>query len=210
MRIFNYNPAILNLVRYYESIMNSDTVDGIFFNVLLDPDLTLKVYLPDLNQRIDLFVVLDKFRNSNKTIMLNILLAYQLLNDQSAKNIANFNNIFVQKLLALISRYPNTFYLASISTSTTFFLQSNPNLYRKGTIVTRADLGFVDVDFYVFSEYFINIEFIKELLDRGKDIFVFPDSSGLLNQLPPDMRNRLNYIITTPPIATPNLNIQQE
>ena len=208
MRIFNYNPGILDLDRYYESIINSKTVDGVFFNVLLDPDLNLKVYLPELNERIDLTVVLDKFRNSNKTIMLNILLAYQLLNDQTAKNIANFNNIFVQKLIALLSRYPNTFYLASISTSTTFYLQSNPNPYRKGTIVTRADLGFVDVDFYVFSEYFINIEFMRELLDRRKEIFIFPDSSGLINQLPQEMKDRINYIITTPPVDTQNLNTQ--
>lgn len=207
MRIFNYNPGILDLDRYYESIMNSKTVDGVFFNVLLDTDLNLKVYLPELNERIDLIVVLDKFRNSNKTIMLNILLAYQLLNDQTAQNIANFNNIFVQKLLTLLTRYPNTLYIASISTSTTFFLQQNPSPHKIGTIVTRADLGFVDVDFYVFSEYFINIEFINELLTRNKEVFVFPDSSGLINQLPQDMRNQLNYIITTPPIDTPNLNI---
>ena len=134
--------------------------------------------------------------------MLNILLSYQLLNDQTAKNIANFNNIFIQKLLALLNRYPNTFYIASISTSTTFFLKSNPNPYKVGTIVTRADFGFVDVDFYVFSEYFINIEFINELLGRNKEIFIFPDSSSLINQLPQDMKNKLNYIITTPPIDT--------
>ena len=207
MRIFNYNPGFLDLDRYYQSIMNSNTIDGVFFNVLLDPDFNLKVFLPDLNQRIDLNIVLDKFRTSKKVIMLNILLSYQLLNDQTAKNIANFNNIFIQKLLALLNKYPNTFYITSISTSTTFFLKSNPNPYKIGTIVTRADFGFVDVDFYAFSEYFINIEFINELLGRNKEIFIFPDSSGLINQLPQDIKYKLNYIITTPPIDISNMNI---
>ena len=198
MKIFNYNPQIQNLDQYILSIQNSPEVSGIFINVILDTDFKLNLYIPNTNQFIPLEEFLEKFKNTNKIVIMNMLLAYQLVTDQTAFEIANFNRNFVNQLQNLISKYPNTFYLSSINTSTLFFLNTESNPYKVGTVVTRADLTFIDVDFYIFSEYFINIEFINSLLNQNKEIFVFPDNSNLISQLPPDMRNKLNYIVQTP------------
>ena len=198
MKIFNYNPQIQNLDQYILSIQNSPEVSGIFINVVLDTNFRLNLYIPDTNQYIPLEDFLEKFKNTNKIVIMNMLLTYQLVTDQTAFEIANFNRTFVNQLQNLISKYPNTFYLSSINTSTLFFLNTESNPYKVGTVVTRSDLTFIDVDFYIFSEYFINIEFINSLLNQNKEIFVFPDNSNLISQLPPDMRNKINFIVQTP------------
>lgn len=195
MRIFDYNPGILDLDRYYNDIENDERVNGIFINVLLDTNLDLKVYLPDTNTYLDFKDFLDKFRNSKKIIILNLLLGYQLLNDKTAFDIANFNRIFVEQVTNLIGNYQNTFYIATISTSTLYFLKLRPLQYKIGTIITRADLGFIDVDFYIFSEYFINIEFINTLLARNKMVMIFPDTSNNTLNLPDNIKNNIDYIV---------------
>lgn len=198
MRIFNYNPGILNLNKYYQDIESADQVDGIFVNILLDNNLDLQVFLPDLNQKINLVEFLDMFRTSKKTIILNLLLGYELLSDQNALSITNYNNIFVQKIVQLLNNYNNNFYLCSINTPTLYFLKINPLPYKIGTIITRADLGFIDVDFYIFSEYFINIEFITSLISRNKEIMIFPDASGIIRDLPNNIKSTVDYIIQNP------------
>lgn len=198
MRIFNYNPQIQNLDQYILSIQNAPEVSGVFINVILDTEFRLNLYIPDTNQYILLEEFLEKFKSTNKIVIMNMLLAYQLVTDQTAFEIANFNRTFVNSLKNLISRYPNTFYLSSINTSTLFFLNTESNPYKVGTVITRADLGFIDVDFYIFSEYFINIEFINSLLNQNKEVMVFPDSSNLVSQLPQEMRNKLDFIVQTP------------
>lgn len=198
MKIFNYDPQIQNLDQYADNIKNSPNISGIFINVIFNTEFDLNVYLPDINTFIPLEEFLNKFRDSDKTIIINMLLAYQLVSDQNSLEIANYNRNFVDQTTKLISKYPNVFYLASINTSTLFFLRSQPHLYKIGTVVTRADLGFIDVDFYVFSEYFINVEYLETLLNMKKEIFVFPDSSDLVAQLPDNIKNRLNYIVQRP------------
>jgi len=198
MRIFNYNPQIQNLDQYILSIKNTPEVSGVFINVILDTNFRLNLYIPDTNQFIPLEEFLEKFKDSNKIVIMNMLLAYQLVTDQTAFEIANFNRGFVEQLKNLIGRYPNTFYLSSINTSTLFFLNTESNPYKVGTVVTRADLTFIDVDFYIFSEYFINIDYISSLLNNNKEVMIFPDSSNLVSQLPPDLRNKLDYIVQTP------------
>lgn len=198
MQIFNYNPAILDLDSYFNSIMEAPQIDGIFINVILNVEFDLKVYLPDINSSIDFNEFLDKFKNSNKIIIINMLLGYQLLTDASALDIANFNRVFVDKVYQTIGKYPNTFYLSAISTSTLYFLRQKPKIYKIGTIITRADLGFVDVDFYIFSQYFINVDFMNELLKRNKQIMAFTSTTNYISQLPENIRNQLSYIIQTP------------
>lgn len=198
MRIFNYNPAIMDLNNYYQSIESNNTVKGVFINVVLNESFDLEVFFPDINVHMPLTEFLNQFKNSKKLIIMNMLLVYQLVTDKTSLEISNYNNVFVQKLIQVISKYPNEFYLCSISTSILYFLKINPLPYKIGTIITRADLGFIDVDFYVFSEYFINIEFINSLLDRNKEVMVFPDNSDLINNLPDDIKNRIDYIIQTP------------
>ena len=198
MKIFNYNPQIQNLDNYILSIQNAKEVSGVFINVILDTNFKLNLYIPNTNEFIPLEEFLEKFKNTNKTVIINMLLAYQLVTDQTSFEIANFNRTFVNQLKNLISNYPNTFYLSSINTSTLFFLNTKPNPYKVGTIITRADLTFIDVDFYVFSEYFINIDYINSLLNQKKEIFIFPDNSNLASQLPSEIRSQLNYIIQTP------------
>jgi len=206
MKIFNYNPGILDLNKYYTDIINAPQVDGIFANIILDGNLELNLFLPDFNRRIPLTEFLDTFRNYNKPIILNMLLGYQLLTDQTSLTIAQYNSVFVQKTVQLLGRYPNTFQLCAISTSTLYFLKQNPLPYKVGTIITRADLGFVDVDFYIFSEYFINVEFISSLLIRNKEVMIFPDATDVYNQLPENIRNQLTYIVTTPPPNRSQIN----
>ena len=198
MKIFNYNPQIQNLDNYILSIQNAKEVSGVFINVILDTNFKLNLYIPNTNEFIPLEEFLEKFKNTNKTVIINMLLAYQLVTDQTSFEIANFNRTFVKQIKNLISNYPNTFYLSSINTSTLFFLNTKPNPYKVGTIITRADLTFIDVDFYVFSEYFININYINSLLNQKKEIFIFPDNSNLASQLPSEIRSQLNYIIQTP------------
>ncbi|MDD6879479.1 MAG: hypothetical protein PUD59_04560 [bacterium] len=197
MRFFNYNPTIMNLDDYYNQIENNPNINGVFINVELDKNFDLQVFLPNIYSTIPLEEFLDKFKTSKKQIIINMILAYTLLTDQTSEQIASYNNVFVKKILQLISRYPNKFYLSSISTSTLYFLKLNPIPYPIGTIITRSDLGFIDVDFYVFSQYFINIDFIGGLLSRGKTVMIFPNDSELYKDLPDNIKNNVDYIIET-------------
>lgn len=197
MRIFNYNPSIMNLDNYYNIIENNKEIEGIFINVELDKKFDLQVFLPNTNKTIPFDEFLQKFKQSKKIIIINMILAYTLLTDQTSQEIASYNDIFVKKILLTLSKYQNKFYIASISTSTLYFLKLNPIPYPIGTIITRADLGFIDVDFYVFSQYFINIDFISNLISRNKTVMIFPNDSELYKELPNDIKDKVDYIIET-------------
>lgn len=194
MKYYNYNPGILDLNNYYKEIEKDNNIIGIFINLILNEDFELKVYLPSTNTMIDFNLFLDTFKNTSKKIIINILLGYKLINDKNSYDIANYNKVFVEKVIQTLGRYPNNFYLSSISTSTLYFLKLNPIPYKIGTIITRSDLGFIDVDFYIFSNYFINLEFIKSLIELNKMIMVFPNEKEDIN-LPLDIKNKIIYIL---------------
>lgn len=194
MKYYNYNPQVRNIKNYYQEIENDKNIDGIFVNLVLNREFELLIYMPGINTRIPIYDFLETFKNTKKTIVINMLLEYQLLNDKTSNDIADYNKIFVEKVLRTLEKYNNNFYLCTISTATLYFLKINPIPYKIGTILTKADLGFIDVDFYIFSEYFINISFINELIKNGKTIMIFPNQNKKL-ELPQETNKDIIYIL---------------
>ena len=195
MRIFNYDPAITNLDEYYKKIENAKEISGILINVEINKDATVNVYMPESRVSFPVEIFLDKFRPSKKIIIFNTLLKDEELSVKTSLQIANYNSDFISKIEAILEGYPNKFYILSTNTSVLYFLKIKNLPYKIGTLVSSKDLGFVDVDFYVFNESFAELGFIESLLKENKDVMLIPDSSDFIKTLPSNIRNKLDYIV---------------
>ena len=195
MRIFNYNPAVTDLDKYYNQIENSKEISGILINVEINKDATVDVYMPYSGMKIPVQEFLEKFKPSKKIIIFNTFLKDQELSVKSSLQVANYNNEFISKIEAILEGYPNKFYILTTNTSILYFLKIKALPYKIGTLVTSQDLGFIDVDFYVFNEYFANTKFIESLLKNKKEVMIIPDTTDFIKELPNNIKKELDYIV---------------
>ena len=195
MRIFNYDPSVTDLNEYYKKIENAKEISGILINVEINKDATVDVYMPESRASFPVEVFLNIFKPSKKIIIFNTLLKDEELSVKTSLQIANYNDEFISKIESILEEYPNKFYILSTNTSVLYFLKIKNLPYKIGTLISGKDLGFVDVDFYVFNESFAELGFITSLLNDNKDVMLIPDKSDFIKTLPQNIKNKLDYIV---------------
>ena len=184
----------LTVYEFLNKSLNNEYIDGINIDVVMTRDERV-VYFTSVNttiteisqiqennystikqeQFLTLKELLEYIKDSEKSILINILSVYNL-NEYNLKEINRKNKQFIANILKDIELYSNKkFYLYSENNAIVKLLQSI-KIKRKnivmGLSVSEQNLNFQDVDFYVIKPNMISQEIIDVLFNREKEVMV--------------------------------------
>lgn len=184
----------LTVYEFLNKSLNNEYIDGINIDVVMTRDERV-VYFTSVNtttteisqiqennystikqeQFLTLKELLEYIKDSEKSILINILSVYNL-NEYNLKEINRKNKQFIANILKDIEAYSNKkFYLYSENNAIVKLLQ-NIKIKRKnivmGLSVSEQNLNFQDVDFYVIKPNMISQEIIDVLFNREKEVMV--------------------------------------
>lgn len=184
----------LTVYEFLNKSLNNEYIDGINIDVVMTRDERV-VYFTSVNttiteisqiqennystikqeQFLTLKELLEYIKDSEKSILINILSVYNL-NEYNLKEINRKNKQFIVNILKDIELYSNKkFYLYSENNAIVKLLQSI-KIKRKnivmGLSVSEQNLNFQDVDFYVIRPNMISQEIIDVLFNREKEVMV--------------------------------------
>lgn len=184
----------LTVYEFLNKSLNNEYIDGINIDVVMTRDERV-VYFTSVNttiteisqiqennystikqeQFLTLKELLEYIKDSEKSILINILSVYNL-NEYNLKEINRKNKQFIANILKDIELYSNKkFYLYSENNAIVKLLQSI-KIKRKnivmGLSVSEQNLNFQDVDFYVIRPNMISQEIIDVLFNREKEVMV--------------------------------------
>ncbi len=184
----------LTVYEFLNKSLNNEYIDGINIDVVMTRDERV-VYFTSVNttiteisqiqennystikqeQFLTLKELLEYIKDSEKSILINILSVYNL-NEYNLKEINRKNKQFIANILKDIELYSNKkFYLYSENNAIVKLLQSI-KIKRKnivmGLSVSEQNLNFQDVDFYVIRPNMISQEIIDVLFIREKEVMV--------------------------------------
>lgn len=102
--------------------------------------------------------------NITKKIYLNILLSFNIIEYKKIRN-------YIYAIINIITKYPMfSFYLSSQNQNIISNLKVFDSNYPIGYIVSPSN--YIDVDFYIFTPFFLNTKILNEQFKNKKDLMI--------------------------------------
>ena len=197
MKIISYKNNITNFITFFNSVINTDYIDGLCVPIIKTRDNQIVIFddnvgdgtsteilqnstINDL-QKTTIFTLehmltaLTNVKGFNKRIILKVYsLVLPILSNETIQYINNQNRIYIQTIKTIIDKYPNlNISLTSINTNLLQEMKRNITNHQLGLIVDQANPIYISADFYVLKPILLDEVILKQELDAGREIMIF-------------------------------------
>ena len=100
------------------------------------------------------------------------------------------NEIYIKSVNDIIQKYPSLdIYVASISNKLIYHMKNHMKDRKLGLVVSPENMGYEDLDFYIFTSILYDIKVCLEQSERKKEIMIYVSSSNDLNTIYQSLQN---------------------
>lgn len=186
MKIILYGNKLNNYYDFLNKISNNINIVGILFDVLMTNYGKIIISSTSNNnfQKNNLLLddMLKYLTSSNKKIIINLLpVSNSLITQYNYQNIIKMNEQYIKLLKNILDKYPMLeFYISSFNENILYFIKSILYEYKNGLILTKSNINYSDVDFYIFNINMIDEKIISQQLYLNKEIMILlPNSKAV-------------------------------
>lgn len=196
MQIISYKNNITSFRTFFESVINTDYIDGLSVPIIRTRDNQIIVFDDNMgdgtstevlqNSTINdlqettifslerMLTALTNINGFNKRIILKVYpLILPILSNETIQYVNNQNRIYIQTIKTIIDKYPNlNINLTSINTNLLQEMKRSISNHQLGLIVDQSNPIYVSADFYVLKPLMLDEVILKQELDAGREIMI--------------------------------------
>ncbi len=210
MKIIANKNNLYNSTHFLNRLHSEDYINGAVFNVFMIKDGTIIIFnevssnnsnLTNLQaktyaqiQAEDIMTLDDALFYINgiqKKVILNLIPVVQSLPiHQAMEEYQRKNEIYIKSVNDIIQKYPSLdIYVASISNKLIYHMKNHMKDRKLGLVVSPENMGYEDLDFYIFTSILYDIKVCLEQSERKKEIMIYVSSSNDLNTIYQSLQN---------------------
>ena len=196
MQIISYKNNITNFITFFNSVINTDYIDGLSVPIIKTRDNQIIVFDDNMGEETStevlqnstindlqettiftlerMLTALTNIKDFNKRIILKVYpLVLPILSNETIQYINTQNRVYIQTIKTIIDKYPNlNISLTRINTNLLQEMKRSITNHELGLIIDQANPIYISVDFYVLNPLMLDEVILKQELDEGREIMI--------------------------------------